>query len=291
MATLADLTTRTLEILYGVAKVERPTEDTLSGNILSGATSLTPSTTTMWKRGDYAQFSDGEVFIFGADSSGATAVRGAQRGTSAAAHASGSVMEKNPWPLRVDVARRIDEVLLNELWPHVWSWYNGTITYSSGDHLYDLPAYIEDVVTVEQADIDSDGRFHPLPPILWDVERKVASTIATNGTLLRLRHPPDASSTIHYRGKRRPHPDDIANLAEELEAMVTWGAAAKCMAGQYQPAGRDRTRIQGKDSQVQGQGYQLLMGEFLRMRKDYSLTLMGEVAADMRWRPRFRVGW
>lgn len=288
MATTADLVARTYEVLFGVARVERPAEDTLSGAILIGAVSLTPTTTAMWKRDDYAEFADGEVVIFAADSAGATAVRRAQRGSTAAAQADGAVMRKNPWPLRVDIERKIDEVLLLDLWEHVWSWHNGTITYVAGDHLYDLPQYVEKVASVEQANVDSDGQFRPVDTSRWDVERQVASAIAANGNLLRLRDPFDGSSTIHYRGMRRPHPDDIANLDDELVPLVAWAAAAKCFAADG-GATKDRARTQRSDATQQAQKYQMLMGEFLRMRSDYSRQLVGEVPRDMRFRRRFRM--
>lgn len=289
MATLAGLVDRTYEILFGVAQVERPAEDTISAE-LSG-TSITVATDSMWKRGDYAEFDDGELVIFVADASGATTVRRAQRGTSSSTQASGNVIRKNPWPLRITVERMVNEVVLNELWPTVWTWHQGTISYTLEDHLYDLPEYIEDVVTLEQANVDGDGKFRPLSTNLWDVERQLSASIATNKTLLRLDRPYDVDSDIYYRGKRRPHPDDLGNLDEILETVVAWGAAAKCFVTSAGGASSDRARNQRRDAEVNRAMYQMLMGEFLRMKDERNRQLMKDVRPDMRWRPRMRKAW
>lgn len=291
MATLANLVERTRDVLYGVGQLERPAEDTIDGAILAAAEAVTVDTEAMWKRGDYAEFADGEVVIFAADASGSTAIRRAQRGTTAADQADAAVILKNPWPLRKTIEQQINDVVLTDLWPHVWSWHQGTVTFTVGDHLYALPEYIEEVVRVDQANVDSDGKLRPMPTRDWDVERQVSTSIATNKNLLRLRNPYDVDSDIHYRGKRRPHPDDLANVAEQLEPMIAWGAAAKCFVAQAGASSQDRGRNQRRDARTSRELYQMLMGEFLRLRSDYHHQLMTEVGADSRFRPRMRVGW
>lgn len=291
MATLTDLEDQVREIMFGVARVERPAEDTLAAVMSDSTTSSTPATPAMWKRGNYAEFDNGEVIIFGADSAGATAVRRAQRGTTATSHAVGDVMSKNPWPLRVTVSRQIRDVVRTDLWPHVWTWHNGEITFQAGHHLYPLPPYVVDVAAVEQSNVDADGKFRPIGPDRWDVERVVDSAIATNGSLLRLRDPFDVDSTIYYRGIRRPDPDDLANLDVRLEPMVAWAAAAKCFVTGAGAATQDRARTQRRDGGQVSSMYQMLMGEFLRLRGEYKRQLLDEVRRDRRFRPRMRRSW
>lgn len=288
MATLATLTQDTLNILYGQLPIAHPEEDTLNGLISSGATSLTPTTTSMWKRDDYAEFADGEVFVFAADSAGATVVRGAQLGSTAAGHADGAVMYKNPpFPI-VKVQWAINQVIRNDLWPHVWSWHQDTFTFTPGDHLYDLDAYIQDVVEVYQFNLNSDGAFHPLPNGWWDTEAQINAAAATNSGLLRIVDVFDSTATVYYTAKRRPDVSDIANFDGAVADLIPWAAAGKMMATRGAQVALDAARSRYDDAKSERSYYQTFMAEFLRMRDALNLILTDEVKKEPRFRPRRR---
>lgn len=299
MATLSDLVDQTYDLLYSQAQVERPAEDTLSTTVTDDAdVEWRWSTETMWRRGVYAEAADtaAELVIMAEDHpSGADiTVRRGQKGTTAkvAGYSAGDVFYKNPRFRRPVVERMIKQVVLNEMWPHVWSWHQGEVTFSSGDYTYSMPQYVEDVVHVFQVNINGDGTFNPIDRDLWDVERQIDSDVATSKGLFRLRFVHDEAATVYYTGKRRPHPDDLANLDDQLANMVPWGAAGKLMATQYapkrlNPARSDKDRVEGGERR----DYQGLMSEFLRMRSDYARQLKLEVRPELKFRPRRRVAW
>lgn len=292
MATLSDLVDDVYEKLYGLAQVERPWRDTLSGAITISDTELTPATPSGWKRGDYAEFPDGEIVLFTEDGvdPGTTTVVREQRGSAAAAQVDGAVMYRNPRYTRVNIERAVNETIDVDLWPHVWSWHTDTVTYVDSDTTYELDQYVEDVVVVSQYNLEGDGRWHPLPPNRWDVERQVPSAISSTGTLLRLREPWDFDDTVYVTAKRRPASADVANLSAEIAAIVPWAAAGKLLAGQMGPISQDTVRQGRRDRSHATQGYQAMLSEFLRLRSNLHLTLTLEVPEDRRWRgtPRRR---
>ena len=300
MATLASLVDDTYDILYGIAQVERPAEDTLSTTVDDDADVAWRFTTAaMWKRGDYAAAADtaAELVIMAGDHpSGASdvTVRRAQKGTTAkvAGYAAGDVFYKNPKFRRAQLERAINEVIRHDLWPHVWSWHQGTVTWTAGDHTYSMPQYVEDVVHLYQVDINGDGTFNPIDRDLWDVERQLDTNVATNKNLFRLRWAHDEAATVYYTGKRRPHPDDVATLADELADMVPYAAAGKLMLQtaprkRVNPQRQDKDRVEGGEAR----DYRGLMAEFLRMRSEYGKQLRLEVRPEPKFRQRRRVGW
>lgn len=290
MTTLALLTTATRNMLEGLDLEERPKQDTLNGAITSGAVSLTPTTTSMWKRDDLAEFDDGELFRFAADSAGATTVRGAQRGSTAANHGNGAVMTKNPPYPFVDIQARIKEVIRLEL-QDLWSWHRDSITVTQGDRQYDLDQYIDDVVMVYQENIDGDETLRPLPPAWWDVERQINSAVAAQGGLLIVREVHDFDEPVYFTAKRRPHIDDLSNLADELADMVPYAAAAKMLAVRSSQVKQAAHRSQKDSEGGFMRDYRGLLGEFARMRDEYSRELELEVREDRRWRAPQRVAW
>ena len=290
MTSLALLTDDVYGVLYGVGRAERPAEDTLAAQFLTASTSLTPTTTTMWKRGDYLEFDDGELVIFAADSAGATEVRRAQRGTTAADHASGDVVTRNPTFPRYEIERLINQVVRNDLWPNVWSWEVTTLSYVAPDTTYDLGDYIEDVVTVYQYNLNSDGRFYPLDQTMWDVESQInAAAGAASGNLLRLVRVQDEDETVYYTAKRRPHPDDLTNMSDEVAELIPWAVAGK-LEGQRSASIRHRPET-GVTERVEGglfRDYRGFMSEFLRMRKQLNTKLVREVPSAPKFRARRR---
>jgi hypothetical protein len=244
----------------------------------------------MWKRDDYAEFTDGELIIFAADSAGATDVRRAQRGTTAAGHNINSVIYRNPTFPRYEIERLIQQVVRNELWPNVWTWENSSLDYTAGDTTYDLGDYIEDVVNVYQYDLNSSAKWYPFDQTWWDVERQVnASGGATSGNLLRLVHVRDDSEKVYYTAKRRPHVDDLANMADEVAELIPWAVAGK-LEGQRSAAVRHRPAT-GATERMEGglfKDYRGFMSEFIRMRKALNTKLVREVPTAPRFRARRR---
>lgn len=290
MTTLALLTDDVYGILYGVGRAERPAEDTLAAQFLTASTSLTPTTTTMWKRGDYAEFTDGELVIFAADSAGATVVRRGQRGTTAADHASGDVIARNPTFPIYEIQRLINQVVRNDLWPNVWTWELDSLSYTNADTTYDLGDYIEEVTTVYQYNLNSDGRFYPLDQTYWDVERNIAAAAgAASGNLLRLRHVIDEDATVYYTAKRRPDPSDLSNMSDEVAELVPWAVAGK-LEGQRSAAVRHRPETGAMERMEGGlfRDYRGFMSEFIRMRKQLNTKLVREVPSAPKFRARRR---
>jgi hypothetical protein len=295
MATLAALTNDVLNMLYGVVQVERPTEDTqVTATFTNAATEVELSTPALWKRGDYAEADDGDVIILAEDhpaASSTVTVRRSQRGSTATEHlAASAVWSKNPPFLRTQIERFINETVRSDLWPKVWTWHNGTVTYTDGDSTYDLPQYIEDVVVVYQYDLSSDEKLHPMQRGHWSVERQIDTNVSTNQNLLRLRQPYDSDYTVYYTGKRRPDPSDLANMSDEVAQLIPWAVAAKLMAGvrsapqRFDPPRRDRDSTEGGTFR----DYRGLLTEFIRQRNALNVKLMNEVKPDKSYVPRPR---
>lgn len=290
MTDLATLTDETLNLLYGAGITERPDEDTITSSPAAGDPTITFATDAMWKRGDYAEFDDGEIVILAADASGATAVRRAQRGSTAAGHTSGARVVRNPLFPIVDVQRRIQTVIRTELWPHVWSWHQGSVTWVTGDHIYDLPQYIEEVDLVYQVSLDG-FRWQPISTGDWEVERQIDTTVATNSNMLRLRSIHFESQDVLYIGRRRPHVDDLANLSDEIAAIIPFGAAATAIAARPSPLQVDASRNKRAGERDMVRTYQLLRSEFETKRDQLRRQLLNEVKRERRFVPRSRRTW
>lgn len=290
MTTLALLTEATRNILYGLDGVERPREDTQSGTFAQAATSFTPTTPTLWKRDDYAEFDDGELIIFAADSVGATVVRRAQRGSADVAHSAGDVVWKNPpFPI-VDIQKRIREVIRVDL-RDVWTWHSDSLTATDLDHQYDLDQYISDVALVYQENIDGDERWRALPRGWWDVERQINTAVATNGGLLIIHRVYDVDETVYVLAKRRPHIDDLSNLDDAIADMIPYAAAGKMLAVRSAQVKQAAHRSQKDSEGGFMRDYRALMAEFIRMRDEYARSLQVEVREDKSWHGVQRVGW
>jgi len=291
MTTLAQLVTDTRNILYGMEIVERPTEDTLSAGINDSVTSLTPTTTAMWFKDDYAEFANAEIVIFAADSAGATVVRRGQRGSTAATQATGAVMVKNPPYSRIEIEKQVEKVIRTRLWPHVWTWHKDSLTAVDTDTMYDLDQYIEEVVMVYQENLDGEEKLHPIPNGWWDVERQISATVAAQGGLFRLRKVHDYDEPVYYTAKRRPHVDDLTNLADELADMIPTAAAGLALAYRNPQLMNDAARSNRSPEGLLA-AYRGLMGEFFQQRDEYKRLLHKEVRPEPRFRKRFsRATW
>jgi hypothetical protein len=290
LATLSDLVARTEDIIYGVAQVERPQEDTLTSTVASTSdTTWRFDTETMWKRGDYAQPIDaGELIIFAEDHpSGADVdVRRGQRSTDPATYSTGDVFVRNPSYPRHLIETMVDEVVGNDLWPHVWMWYEGDISYATGDSHYELPANIEDVIQMYQLDLGVTDRVDPLDNGWWRVMPQVNTAGSSTGKLLRLFHIYDPDSLVYYTGKQKPLASEISELSDEIVNMIPWKAAAKLLAGRsvQQRVAPARTPQRANQGDRLLRDYGFLDVEFRRMRQDEQNRLKKQVHD---WQPRY----
>ena len=288
MTTIAILTDRTLNILYGIERYERPIQDRLNGAIDNAIGALTVDTEAMWKRDDIAEFpATDEMVVFVNDASGATDVERAARGSTITAQSDNVVMLKNPTFPQLVVKEQINQVVRTELWPHVWTWHQGTLAVSNVDFMYDLPDFVEEVSLVYQENLDADEKWRPLPTGWWDVERQIDTAVATNSNMLRLHHVFDYDETLYFAGKRRPDPSSagLTALSDDIAEMVPWAAAAKVLAFRSPQIKNAAARSNRDQEGGLLRDYRGLMAEFLRMRDQYRLQLLGEVREDRRWRP------
>lgn len=285
MASLAEIIFATEEMLYGMAQVERPAEDTVgAGGVDAVSTSLPVATDVMWKRGDFLEVADGagsvgEIMVAAGDgSSGGVQVRRGQRGTSASSHAQGDVLRRNPLFPRSVLARFVEEVVDTDLWPHVWFRSSRSLTYSANDRTYQLDASDFDVVDVYQYDIDGNQEMVPLHRGMWDV-REVDASVAASGRLLLLRTPPSVSDTVFYTARTRPSYAQLGSLPSRLAAMVPWAVCGKVLGGTRTAPFRYDPNRQGHAEAQEGgpsRDWRFFTTEFLRMRSEEARRLRFE---------------
>ena len=222
---------------------------------------------------------------------GIAAVLPGERGSADSAGAiAGTKVLRNPLYPRIDLEKRITEVINTEIWPHIWTWHQGTITWVDGDHIYDLPQYVQEVDLVYQVSLDG-FRWHPIETGDWHVERQIDTTVATNSNMLRLRGVHYSASDVLYIGRRRPDVNDLANVSDEVAAVIPWGAAAAAMAARYGPLHNDPSQNPRTNERDMVRGYQLLRNEFEVKRDQLRRQLLNEVKRERRFVPRSRRGW
>ena len=192
MATLGAMTDDVLDMVYGIARIERPAEDTLD-NAVTAVDDVAWEMTTpaLWKRDDYCEDqAAGEIVIMTTDHPAAgndVTVRRGQNGTTAlASYATTDVFYKNPIFPRYRIERFISETVDNDLDPHVWNVGETTLSYTVGDTTYEMPTDCYDVLNVYQADLNSDGKFYPIDKRSWGYVPVVAAAESTNQNFLRL---------------------------------------------------------------------------------------------------------
>lgn len=290
MATLADLRERTLHLLYGAPTEERPPVDTLESNITSGSTSLDVNNPDLWKVGDYVEFPDGELAVIVSQTGPTETVLRAQWGTTAASHSIGDVIRKNPpYPISA-VDQAIEDVITNDLWPKVWMWSRGTVTWSAGDHVYDLPADVLEVDVVYQLPAD-EKIWKPFPTGWWDVEQQIHTDVATNSSMLRIANVFYSDQPIYYIGRQRPTFAGIADISDEVATTIPWGAARNMVAGRGAGLRLDPSQNVRTDDGAITRDYRVLALEFDRRVDQLHRKLYQEVTPSPRWRPRMRRSW
>lgn len=304
MATLASLVADVREMLYGMARIERPAEDTLATQV-TNATDVAWrfTTTTMWKRGDYAEFYDGttaapEVVILAADhGAGAdVAVRRGQRNTTAkvGTYEIGDVFlhhgSQASSYTQVQMERAINEVIRNDLWPWVWYVAERILTaanHTATDTVYTLAATDEDVVAMYQYNINSSNAFHPFHRSWWQVVGSVNTAVNATGKILRIHRVHSTDDDIYYTTKSRPAA--ATDLSTELADMVPWKATAKLLGtrGAQNAVAPLRRRRELQDSV---RDYLFFDQEFRRMRDMERERLLSLTPPQSRFLQAPRVG-
>lgn len=284
MTDIASLTAQTLNVLYGLESVERPIEDRLDGGIDASTETVATDTAAMWNIDDFAEFANDEIIRFINDA--ATEAKRGQLGTTGQTQADNAEMTKNPPFTRTVVKEQINGVVRGDLWPHVWVWHQNSLTAVTTDFMYDLDAWVEEVVLVYQENIDADEKWRPLPPGWWDVERQIDTAVATNLNMLVLHRVFDYDETVYYTAKRRPDPSTagLTAMSADIADMVPWAAAARCLALRSPQVKNAATRSRKDQEGGFLRDYRALMSEFIRQRDGLNRILVSEVREDKRWR-------
>ncbi len=301
MATLAAMTDAVLDMVYGIARIERPAEDTLDNSVDStGDVTWEFVTPALWKKYDYAEDqAAGEMVIMSTDhpaDGNDVTVRRAQNGTTAlAAYATTAVFYKNPVFPRYRIERFINETVNNDLFPHVWMVGETTVSYTVGETTYEMPTDCGDVLQVYQADLDSDSRFYPIDTMSWEYVPVVAAAESTNQNYLRLKRVFDQTDTVYVTYKQKPTSSSLSDLSTSLAAMVPWRVVGKLLAGtRLTPAraapGRATPILNQSGSQLT-RDFAAFDVEFRRMRKDEHNRLEKQVPIQKRFqRSRVWIG-
>lgn len=234
MATLAGLILDIEEMLYGMAEVENPPEDTATA-ANAAATTITVAHQNMWHKDDQGEFvgadgAVGEIVRVSSDpTTTSVAVRRGQRQTTAATWASGSVIRKNPKYPRVAIQRAIEDVIRLDLsvGNGVYLHTNRTLTPVDGDHTYEMNANDFDVVHMWQV-IDSEPK--PIQSGFWRVVPLTDSSLSSTGRAIRLFRFYDIASTVRYVAKTQVT-TTYADIPDDLAAVIPWFACARLLGG------------------------------------------------------------
>lgn len=299
MATLSSLVDDVYGMLYGMAQVERPKEDTLATAVADeNDVEWRFTTEPLWQRDDFCEMDDGElVYITEDHPSGAdVTVRRAQRGTTAAGgFAQDDVVRRNPTYPRYMIERFINETVDNDLWPLVWNVMETTVSYTVGTTTYEMPTDCGLVLQIYQVDLDSTQRFYPIDISQWEFVPVVNATESTNQNFLRLNSVHDASETVYITYAGVPSSSALDDLSSQLEAMVPWQVVGKLLAGtRITPArtapGRSRPVANQSGSQLR-RDFEAYNVQFRRMRQDENRRLARKVPTQRRFmRNRVRLG-
>lgn len=119
---------------------DEPYEARTTGSIADGAATTVPiNDGTQWVEGDVGEFDDasGDQFKVISIASNNLTVKRGHNGTSAAGHASGVTVLKNPRFGRDQIVRSLNEAMVS-LQPMVWKRATTTLTAVAGTYVYDL---------------------------------------------------------------------------------------------------------------------------------------------------------
>jgi hypothetical protein len=297
VTTRADLILRIEDMIFGMAEVERPSEDVVTLADTT-TTTMTVATDSFWKQGRYGEIvpadgSEGELVICAADAAaGSVTVRRGERGTTAAA-AAGLVARVNPKFTRKMISERIDEVITDSLFPHVWYHSQRSLAFTDQDYIYDLA--VEDYFVVQVYQVVDDQKL-PFPSGWWIEENLIDTTIGASGKVLRLRRVRDQTATVFYTARSKPVVADLAAFPDPIVNLIPWFVCALLMGGTRTiPARYDPNRAGGLEVQEGGpqRDWRFFEQKALLKRNELNIALRREESTvrQPRFHPRRRRAW
>jgi hypothetical protein len=248
VATLAGLILNIEEMLYGMAEIESPPEDTATA-ASAGATTITVGVQSLWHKDDQAEFvgtagAVGEIVRVVADPTTTTVtVRRGQRQTTAASWAAGSVVRKNPRFPRVAIQRAIEDSIRLDMsiGRGMYRHAERTLTPVDGTNTYEMDADDFDVVYMWQV---IDGEPKRIQSGLWKVIPLVDSSLSSTGRALRVFRFTDIAATVRYIAKSEIT-TTYADIPDEVAAIIPWFACARLVGGNRTAAFRYDPNRQG----------------------------------------------
>jgi len=278
---------------YSSSPAKRPKFATLNGAFAAGSASLISDTQfeNLFNRGTIAEFEDGDLVRCTDDYVAATSVAVQRAGETegnfypdltATSHADGAGCEIDPPFTRTLIETLINEVLRNDLWPHVWTWHSASVTFITGETTYALAdQYLLEVVRMYQHNTEGYEKFKFISRGHFEVEQQVNTAVDTNLATLRLLKVPDDDFVAYYDAKRRPHPDDLVNLSDEVADLIPWRVCAKLVEANIIP---DRVDPPRRARQNSDGGFardsRTFNAEFFQMRKGLNAKLKREIPEE-----------
>lgn len=279
---------------------DRPWETTVAEAVDTSETDIDLGSTATYEdfaEGDILEIND-EVWRVYTSTDAATdtiTVLRAYDGSTAASHASGDRLIKNPTWSRVQIVEAIDESILS-LWPYVWKQASDTVTPDTTSQWYDLNANVMGITQVYQLYGPSDtyvgfyGAKRSYKPLM--IRRDLPAAIAASGIGIRFPHGYYHNSntiTIYYRAKLTT---TIATSAYSdvddgvLSELVAYTAASRLVVNRVAPrvTGTDNSMYdQSIEPAAISQAAQVLERKSVMLRNQYHEELMTTAPPMMKW--------
>jgi hypothetical protein len=164
-----------------------PWQDTLSGNQLIGATTISLTNVTAWGKSDVIELPDGElqhITPFAGTISNPVTVERGHGGTTPAAHTSGDIVFKDPrFPYQL-IIDAIDEIVTGESWPYLYAVATQAIVPLSTAELYAVTdGNLRKVIQATQQQTGTITTMRDYPGV--EVKYGLATTVAPTGMAFR----------------------------------------------------------------------------------------------------------
>lgn len=202
--------------------------EVINAAVTSSSTTLTLTSdaTTRWRVGDVGEFrDDGERFVVTTAHATTPTVRRGHDFTTAAAHASATVIAKHPRFWWTNVCKAVNDAVQQDLFPELFATYEAQLTADPTNTLYYvLPEEALDIFRVYQRTDSStpqDISFNP-----DDEVQILDGTTANTSRAIRLGWLSDRDNTIYCQYSRVPA---IADLSVGMARIVEYGACARLL--------------------------------------------------------------
>lgn len=280
--TAADIQEAVRLEVYSAEITDREFIDITTSDPGAGGTSLNVADTNYWSVGDIGEFDDGEQVLVTAVPTGSTLtiLRG-HNGTTAAAHAVGSVMTKNPRFSRAQIDSAFQHVL-EDLRPDLYELATETLVYDPTTRWYPFSGgttdRIFDVLTVYYKPNTVD---HPVAAPLWKYLHGVLSAVFTGSHGIWVPGLEIATSDNFYVAVKKAV-TGIADVPDDWKSMMIMGVVYHLMGAQnvirtHDPGKRtDRTVQPGQE----GRDSIWYLREYMR-RKDRLTSDLENRAKDL----------